>query len=300
MEEYSQAIVDNIKHEPERHFLLILPDYPEATEIQQQNIKERNLVIRLKKFDKKWILKAELLESYFTCDKCRYATRKMYKLTRHTRDSCRLMPENEIQCKRCSNNNQPKLESEKMFKCPYCHEEFLCFKCRSKHEKRTHFNGTSWQCIECPYNAKVKLYLRNHYRTHAKSFSCETCKQMFSSKTLLNLHQQQHRHGLFAAKPVKFDCTKCSSSFATRKNLGDHMRNVHSQQVYECDICGKKVKSKPIFRYHMDIHIKIPCSICHRKIPPYALKSHIKAHQEKGKKFLHSPEKHSQLKSRKQ
>lgn len=107
MEIYSQQIVDNIKHEPEEHYMLIMPAHPEKTPtdvVHQGNA--RNPQIYLIAFDRNWKNPAKLFERYFVCGNCDFVTKCSKELKGHGPkcDETKFIHKSSCQCTGCSKN----------------------------------------------------------------------------------------------------------------------------------------------------------------------------------------------------
>lgn len=255
MEDCSKNIIDNIKHEPERHYVLIIPNAPKnaADELKK-------LQINLTKFDSNCKKKAKMFGSYLIFEKCDFATNDSVDLNKHL-----------LKCK-------PK-RNRKTNSCTLCNLAFSSRNRKNEHTPQEHLNGSMWQCSKCAFQSPKKEILRNHYRTHSKKFSCATCEQKFSLSSSLKSHQMQHRHGVYATQPTeRFECDTCDCSFGIKAGLNHHKRNVHRQINFHCDVCGKIVKNKIHLKNHVAIHFKVSCPICQHKITKQLLKCHIEQH----------------------
>lgn len=55
-------------------------------------------------------------------------------------------------------------------------------------------------------------------------------------------------------------------------------KNVHSQNNFHCDTCGKIFRTKIVLKTHLEIHTKISCPICKLKLANHRMKDHMLAH----------------------
>lgn len=85
MEFYNQEIVDNIKHEEEGQFVVVLTDVlePVLPDNTQSTIDVRDFRINLKRFDKNWSSNAKLFTSYSACGECLFVSRDKRGLWQH-------------------------------------------------------------------------------------------------------------------------------------------------------------------------------------------------------------------------
>lgn len=270
METYFPEIIDNIKHEPERHFVVVLLDYQETSNELDETLEQTNattlseIQVKINKFNAYWSNRnVELFATYFACEKCDFVAKFLCKLKMHSAN--------------CKGNNN---------KCPFCDKKFTKND-RRTHERLEHRKGSSWQCNQCPYNTLLRHNLKDHCRSHFKPLSCETCKKNFAKPSALRNHLMQHRHGVFVKQKVaKFECKECEKPFATKHHLRAHKVKVHSQRIVHCDLCGKTFRDKDNMRRHMNIHGKDPCKLCGKLVADNRMDIHIKLIHPSGESFL--------------
>lgn len=251
MEQNPPEIINNIKHEPERHFLVILPDDPDPVP------EVRDLVVNLHNFDASWSKSPKMFDSYYYCQKCHFPSRQIGDLKDHLRA-----------CK-----------GKKTYKCVFCDTQLSCDFCKKRHVERVHLRGSWWHCIKCPYKTIYRTNLSQHYQIHEMKLSCETCKKKFSRSFNLKEHQMNKRHGVYAMKEaIRFECERCFSSFTSRYILTQHMRIIHSEVKYVCDICGRVFPCKEYISRHIKKYVKIPCHVCQRMLAPHRMREHLENH----------------------
>lgn len=251
------VFIGNIKHEPERHYVVIIPDKSELEEQEEKRFyyvlisltecepETEEIQIKLEKFDTNCRRRAKLFESHFVCGKCDYLS-----VTR----------------------NQ---SHKKIYKCVFCELKFCSYNCKEQHVTQEHSNGLFWQCDKCPYKSLVKDNLRHHIRIHKYNNSIVTTEKKFRRLSKFKSHQTHQRQGVHLTKPGKrFDC----SSLASERGLSDHKMRVHR---FQCDICAKRLKYKSSLKEHLQTHDKIPCPICQHMMPKCRLMKHIEQHQQK-------------------
>lgn len=99
MENEDELFDGDIKQEPERQYVVIIP------ESLEKRYQLRELNVTLKKFDKKWRLKARMFGNYSPCKKCADIARECQNLKIH-------LP-------RCEGNtNQTKYKN--IYECAFC------------------------------------------------------------------------------------------------------------------------------------------------------------------------------------
>ena len=65
-------------------------------------------------------------------------------------------------------------------------------------------------------------------------------------------HQRYH-----VEKKVK--CMECDKIFQNKTKLKDHISSQHKGDTYECDYCGKCLKTRQSLSKHKKIHLKMIC-----------------------------------------
>ena len=149
-----------------------------------------------------------------------------------------------------------------------------------------------------------------------KSFSCEICKKLFSSKQSLKKHISSVHEAKksLECKLVRCDlgdrdfsskrnlhqhvklthdikCKICESGFGTRRDLIRHVASVHEgKEYFECKICTKGFNSNMDLSRHLKfVHDKsktFKCGICDSAFTqPFDVKRHIKEVHEEIKTF---------------
>lgn len=270
MEDYAPEIIDNIKHEPERHFVMILLDYQESSdeldEITQETIINSGLRVKVRKFNENWKkTKIKLMETFFVCDRvnCDFISIGNSKLKRHYRN--------------CKGND---------YTCSFCDKK-IPRNDRKTHELQEHRKESMWQCSQCPFNTLIRKSFLQHCLIHFKKNSCETCAKKFAKTLLLENHQMQHRHGVYVTQKFqKRKCSECWKSFATMHYLQHHKLQVHGQRIFYCDLCGKISKTRGLIKLHMNLHAKISCPLCGKPIAANNKKKHMKSLHSSGESYF--------------
>lgn len=149
--------------------------------------------------------------------------------------------------------------------CDLCGKVFSSSATFIVHRHRVHlttFKGEMFKCLECPFEGKSKVAIRDHVRDvhrcdptdcpicgktfqtnrkmmrhkkfthepHKMAIKCEICPSRpgFKSNTLLQKHIAV-THGVGSAAMVGFKCSVegCDAAYATEKNLQKHLENIH-------------------------------------------------------------------------
>ncbi|KAF4528318.1 hypothetical protein B566_EDAN012085 [Ephemera danica] len=127
------------------------------------------------------------------------------------------------------NNHELKHKGIKNYICQYCQKAFYAHYNLVLH-LRTHTKEKPYKCTFCPKAFPRRSNLTTHLRVHTgdRPYVCNVCDHAFSQKTSrdkhLLIHTQQYR------------CEQCEVSFGRKKELTDHVSNVHSISNMEEDM----------------------------------------------------------------
>lgn len=264
MKNYSQEIVDNIKQEPERHYVLILPADP---------LPKQKLQIKLNKFDRKWMKKSELFASYFFCAKCKYTTRRPNHLKRHLSrcarnlsirakklpSSARSFPPcekilstrgNISRCKGCNVESKSNSAEKKIYNCIICSKEFSCYRCKEKHFSQACGSESNWKCSKnlrhLHDNSDDTTYLGTHNKKRKSQLQChcDICGKIFKKRNVKD-HMETH---------AKIPCPICHHMLAKRR-LNNHMEQHRDEVTFECNLCGNFFSTmKSLRRHKREVH----------------------------------------------
>ncbi len=229
----------------------------------------------------------------FSCSRCNASFKEKKKLRRH---------ENSV-------------HSTKPATCPKCFKIYPSVLYLKQHVKLVH--GNTYKCTLCPANkAKVfhsKVALKGHeqckHNSIKRRYDCLVCCKSYSHPRTLSNHialehgsesgpKQIHRctecnktytsaMGLWSHKQIKHKgvgeriaCLICNKQFAHKELLRSHVRQVHGQKQYTCDVCQHVCKSALGLRIHKDHQHENPsqqhpCKLCSRI---YKYESDLKMH----------------------
>jgi KRAB domain-containing zinc finger protein len=175
-----------------------------------------------------------------------------------------------IQCPICSKILATKYTLRKhvrdhnqTFKCKYCDKLFGDQTRLKAHIRYYHENTNSFKCEFCSKIFINKYYFKIHVKTHdpnrLKDFKCSQCDYATDMKLSFEGHLKSHKRkdARIAALINPHKCTKCDSVMEGRKGLEIHMYRVHPKALFECDICGKKTKTKQNMFCHLEGFHKI-------------------------------------------
>ncbi|XP_041637684.1 zinc finger protein 436-like isoform X1 [Cheilinus undulatus] len=154
-----------------------------------------------------------------------------------------------------------------------------------KNQCNPHQDQQSYKCDTCDEIFRSKSALRTHQRVHTgkKTHSCKICGKMFSFKSLLTVHVRSHT----GERP--FSCKTCGKRFCQISVLKKHYRIHTDENPYKCKICGRSCRDNHDLKVHMRTHTgekPYSCNTCGKTFGQISnLYSHIRSHTEE-KQFI--------------
>ncbi|XP_063864937.1 uncharacterized protein LOC135103017 isoform X3 [Scylla paramamosain] len=107
----------------------------------------------------------------------------------------------------------------------------------------------------------------------------------------LNVEQEEQGlnpdHHLLEDGAEKYKCRFCSLKMSVLADIQTHMREMHPERLYECEVCKERLTTKAELLCHLEQHIAsgekpYVCTMCPRKYAlPRQLKEHIRHHMNK-------------------
>ena len=196
----------------------------------------------------------------FCCENCEQSFSKLPDLRKHVNQFCHLCMEHiGTQLKR-----HIKSTHEDIKPCNFCGKSFVGIDALIRHIKLAHRSmqiykdGKKIDCHQCskfevitqssyPYFHKSELL--RHMKEDHKIFSCELCKQSYSTLSDLKSHTNQF-------------CHFCMEHIGTK--LKRHIESAHQHTRYKCNICDQSFKYPGDVERHAKRHRypKIHCTVC--------------------------------------
>uniref|UniRef100_A0A6P7F0G0 Zinc finger protein 567-like n=1 Tax=Diabrotica virgifera virgifera TaxID=50390 RepID=A0A6P7F0G0_DIAVI len=229
-----------------------------------------------------------------TCDLCLLTFKNKWSYHGHFQRAHRIKDNYCEICKRnyaneysLSIHNATHSSDPKTFVCVVCKSfstqitDSLFFHIRSEHIKEELY------CSECDRHFFSKSWLEDHKIFHKSQEKytpnrCSVCFLEFGTNRQLLVHMQTHdTKSLVLFK--KHKCATCNLTLPFKKNLEQHMENVHSseQKSYLCNDCGRSFPTVARLTQHMKIHKEgqYECPFC-KKIfkQKQTMTIHIRTH----------------------
>lgn len=114
----------------------------------------------------------------------------------------------------------------KMYKCFYCNEMLPNHYKRSRHMLEVHKMKEKVKCPECDlsfvYRSTMLRHVRESHRRERNEI-CPLCGFQAFGKGRLTAHMKKH------SDEREFGCNLCDKAFKTKKNLNQHIKNLHEK-----------------------------------------------------------------------
>ncbi|KAK7076532.1 hypothetical protein SK128_000862 [Halocaridina rubra] len=131
-------------------------------------------------------------------------------------------------------------------------------------KKRGPKKKVRWTCDICGKGFLHKGRFLLHTRLHKQVvLQCETCKDRFSTREDLNIHQEDTKHtGLGIIEidnedsKMEFKCPHCTNrTFVSEEGYTTHVASMHEGvKPYACATCGKRFAYQHSLRNHYALH----------------------------------------------
>merc|ERR1719259_410957 len=119
-----------------------------------------------------------------------------------------------------------------------------------KHTESVHkgIRPTPYKCPHCDYHCASSYIVQRHIRvkhTKEKPFQCEYCSSSFARKGQLDNHVVVH------TGEQRFHCKLCPKKFATNDRLKVHMRTHTGEKPFQCHLCSAMFLAKSNMNAHV-------------------------------------------------
>ena len=87
-----------------------------------------------------------------------------------------------------------------------------------------------------------------------RHIKCQHCEKDFNNRSGLSLHVKKHHKDMYRDKePKVYTCVSCTEVFTSKTMLKEHSAEVHgSDLIYKCDRCDKKYSSDHYLKTHVE------------------------------------------------
>ena len=240
------------------------------------------------------------MSTQIVCNKCNQSFATQGSISKHSFSSkIHPIPDGLIRCQKCFDDikledggEHAKTHKKSFFGiCQDCEKQFFCEKSFKRHKEITHLGtkqAPSQTCELCNRTFRNLVSAELHITTKQCQkklvLPCDKCGTIFYSKSRLNMHKK-----IKCASTSKYQCQKCGKSFQYKTNFNRHTKNVHEENMFECDTCLKAFGILGNLRKHLtakhgikDQQLRFQCKKCslgfkHRR----AMESHeINDHEE--------------------
>lgn len=139
------------------------------------------------------------------------------------------------------------------------------------HHLKSH-SEAKYECQRCGMKFKFEGYFQKH-----ECIACDLCNKTFFLKQQL----RNHRRNEHDIQMEMYECDLCGKKLRYRHGVLYHMSKTHMKYLedkYQCDVCGKRFKLKESIRLHIKNHESvIECSLCDKKVKRINLNVHMKS-----------------------
>lgn len=162
--------------------------------------------------------------------------------------------------------------------CQICGRRFMDSVRLMRHMKASHLDCV---CKICNKTLSTYTKLVRHKQTvHGtlKTYTCDVCEVSFKNKYQLTVHMGNVHN---VAK-YRIKCEFCPKICTTKGAMVLHVRSVHSEPEYECDVCDYKTAIKWMLKLHKRRHVGVKdyaCSVCKKSFGRSSnLRAHMRVH----------------------
>jgi KRAB domain-containing zinc finger protein len=238
--------------------------------------------------DGRHIREVHVSNKKYKCSLCSCGYTRQTRLVRHTKMKHPAAIEDiqkQYKCVLCAtgyarsdglfHHNRTKHPNLVKEQCEFCKQVFSSKHSLAEHDRSVHFSD-GYECELCLKVFQQKTTFFWHKRkVHPNA--CKICKMEFNCSTDLIVHNETH--------PKIHECSECEQSFTHLKDLNEHARSTHFENIhFTCDICGKKLQSHLSIEPHMllfHLNIGYKCKLCPQKyIKKQQLWAHAFKHRE--------------------
>jgi len=141
-------------------------------------------------------------------------------------------------------------DHNKKLKCKLCDKLFGSQTNLKAHIRIYHENLYRFSCEICERKFTLRSSLKGHMKIHdpnrPRDLKCSQCAFATDNKVSFKAHLNSHKwkNAEIAAMKNPFKCSQCPSVLKSQRYLNRHIIRVHPKVLFECDICGRMIKTK--------------------------------------------------------
>ncbi|EAT46516.1 AAEL002290-PA [Aedes aegypti] len=170
-------------------------------------------------------------------------------------------------------------DRDRPFRCSECSKTYLTNGNLQEHIRMAH-SGVKFTCKECGINLSTKSSWKRHMQGHTEEgYTCELCKEKFSSHTVL----AKHRRRVHEKVQKNFICLECGSTYDDNASLREHRLSHTDIRRWECETCGMKFKRSHNLSVHRKTHLAqkkpVPTIKCQECDEMFTTKMALAAHR---------------------
>ncbi|KAH8383627.1 hypothetical protein KR009_009715 [Drosophila setifemur] len=146
--------------------------------------------------------------------------------------------------------------------CPHCERKFTTAGTLKRHVEGVHKQIKPYVCDLCGKTFKYITGLKDHKLVHTDDcpFECPVCQRRFKNKARLKIHSDTHSANIY-------ECGVCGLKLKTRRTFNKHKLCHSDERQYKCDVCGSAFKRSKTLKAHLILHTGIrpyKCNFCGR------------------------------------
>jgi KRAB domain-containing zinc finger protein len=176
--------------------------------------------------------------------------------------------------------------SDQPFECEVCGKIMASINSLRIHSKTVHTDSRPFKCDKCDARFKLLCYVKRHEEeVHGDlKYVCDWPECHYRTTTKLNL--ERHTIGHTNERSFRCDWPACDLAFGRKSTLMSHIKAVHEDERFYCELCDLVFKKK----HSLQVHIKhqhtnerpFLCDKCHKGFAArHILNKHLKIHLEK-------------------
>ncbi|XP_065365088.1 zinc finger protein 83-like isoform X1 [Calliphora vicina] len=149
-----------------------------------------------------------------------------------------------------------------LYKCKYCHREFISERSLVCHTTKTHVqhkpSQTRFMCFYCNRSFTTRSGQAMHQKTHDKNnqFHCPVCPLTeFRESSFI-------KHVLMHENESCFPCQVCAKIFPSNAQRLEHWRIHIEERPHGCKLCYRRFYHKNVLKNHMKSHGLYYCHLC--------------------------------------